>query len=330
MRIWRSHKTGGPEALQLDELADPILGPGDVAISVRAIALNYPDTLLIRDLYQARPERPFAPGSECSGVVSDVGEGVTVLQVGDPVIGLAAFGMLAEHVVLPAHACIKIPEGSDMVEASGLLVTFATAYHALKDIAGLDRGSNLLILGAAGGVGQAAIQLGKFFGANVVAAVSTQEKANQAKNAGARHCIIYPPSLEGSAAREFTSRLKESVGPEGFDVIVDPVGGAYSEAAFRAVAWGGKHLVIGFPAGIGRLPLNLPLVKGASIHGVFYGEYARRFPEKATATNEELLRLHAKGLIQSVIGRTFAFEDAPAALSALERRETFGKVIISC
>lgn len=326
MRALRSHAAGGPETLTLDDLPDPVPGQGEVLIAVHAAALNYPDVLLIQDLYQMRPPRPFAPGSEVAGVVEAVGAGVTVFRPGDRVIGLTAWGGLAEKIVLPQSGCIAIPDGVPFDEAAALLVTFATSHYALRDQAALQPGETLLVLGASGGVGIAAIQLGKAYGARVIAAVSSEEKADLVRSLGADAAIVYPADLtDRTAARAFTEALKA----EGtIDVILDPVGGPYTEPAFRALGWQGRHLVIGFTAGIPSLPLNLTLLKGGRIIGVFYGDFSRREPEKRLAYLDEIAALHAAGRIRPYISLRLPLTRAAEGLAALASRNATGKIVI--
>lgn len=332
IRAWQSHAAGGPECLRLETIEIRSPGPDEITLSVRAVALNFPDTLLLRDLYQMRPQRPFAPGSECAGVVTAVGSNVGGLRLGDHAIGLGAYGLLAEQVVLNQQACVRIEPDTDMVEAAALVVTYATALYALSTIASLRRADRLLVLGAAGGVGLAAVQIGRHIGLDIVAAVSGEEKAKQARRAGADRTVIYPRDMDRNAARALTREFKAKAAPgpsdTGYDAILDPVGGLYSESAFRAIAWGGRHLVVGFPAGIPSLALNLPLVKGASIHGVFYGDFTRRQPADARACVETVLRWHADGIVRPVIGSVVPFGQAPEALAAMERREAWGKCVI--
>lgn len=334
-RIWQSHNPGGPESLRLDRIERRAPGPDEIVLDVRAVALNFPDTLLIRDLYQMRPTRPFAPGSECAGVVSAIGKDVRGFSPGDHAIALGAYGLLAESVILPEQALVRIDPDTDLIEAAALLVTYATALYALSIIGSARTGEKMLVLGAGGGVGLAAVQIGRHLGLGVVAAVSSREKCEQALRAGADRVVIYPQDLNDNAARALTRELKETcanandgANRQGYDIIVDPVGGDYSQAAFRAIGWGGRHLVVGFPAGIPSLPLNLPLVKGASVHGVFYGDFTRREPDRASECLKTVVSWHGEGIIRPVIGAVVPFDQAPQALAAMERREGWGKTVV--
>ena len=326
MRALRTHQPGGPDTLTIDEIPAPVPGAGEVLIAVHAAALNYPDVLLIQDRYQMRPPRPFSPGSEVAGRVEAVGPGVTAFRPGDRVIGLTAWGGLAEKIALPQSGCIAIPDGVAFDEAAALMVTFATSHYALRDQAAIRHGETLLVLGASGGTGIAAVQLGKASGARVIAAVSSDAKAALAQRFGADAAIVYPADLtDRAAAKAFTDALKA----EGaIDVIFDPVGGPYSEPAFRAIGWQGRHLVVGFTAGVPSLPLNLPLLKGARIVGVFYGDFARREPEKRLAYLNEIVALHAAGTIRPHISQRLPLDHAAAGIAALASRSATGKIVI--
>jgi NADPH2:quinone reductase len=326
MRALRTHVAGGPETLVFDEVADPVPTEDQVLIAVHSTALNFPDVLLIQDLYQMRPPRPFAPGSEVAGIVEAVGANVTAFKPGDRVIGLAAYGGLAEKIAVPQASCLAIPDGVPFDEAAALIVTYATSHYALRDQAAIKPGETLLVLGASGGVGLAAVQLGKAYGARVIAAVSSQAKADLVRSLGADAAVVYPADLtDRTAARAFTDALKA----EGnIDVVLDPVGGAYTEPAFRALGWQGRHLVIGFTAGIPSLPLNLTLLKGGRIIGVFYGDFARRQPETRLAYLEEIAALHAAGKIRPHISQRLPFDRAAEGLAALADRAATGKIII--
>jgi NADPH:quinone reductase len=330
MRAVLSVVTGGPETLVLIDLAAPDAGPGEVVVAVRACAINFPDVLLIRDLYQLRPERPFAPGGEIAGEVVAVGPDVTDLCVGDRIVSRPGYGGLAERMVLPASACLPMPPGLTFDEASALPITFGTSYHALTQRGNLKAGETLLVLGAAGGVGIAAVQIGKALGARVVAAVSSEEKAAFARTHGADACVVYPPGLQDrDMARALTAHFRDACGPDGADVIYDAVGGPYSEAAFRAIAWGGRFLIIGFPAGIAQLPLNLSLLKGAQVVGVLYGSFARREPEVDRGNWAALLGLVAQGSLKPVVSQRFPLARAAAAIEELAERRAMGKIVVT-
>lgn len=330
MRILHSHRPGGPETLTLDTLPDPVPGAGEVVIATEAAALNYPDVLLIEDKYQMRPPRPFAPGSEVAGRIAVVGADVETLRVGDRVIGLVSWGGLTDRLCLPASACVPIGDTLPADEAAALLVTYGTSHYALKDRGRIAPGETLLVLGASGGVGLAAVQLGRAFGATVIAATSSQDKAALARRMGANATIISPANIaDRDAARAFTQAVRDA-SPNGLvDVVFDPVGGGYAEPAFRSLGWQGRYLVIGFTAGIPVLPLNLTLLKGASVAGVFYGDFARREPERRAAFLDEVVALHAAGAIRPHIGLRLPLERAAEGIAALSNRQSNGKIVIT-
>ncbi|WP_044562363.1 NADPH:quinone oxidoreductase family protein [Azospirillum sp. B4] len=334
MRAWRSHQAGGPDTLVLDTgLPPPVPGPGQLVLQVAATALNYPDLLVIQDLYQARPPRPFAPGLEVAGRVTAVGDGVQGLAVGDRVIGVVPHGGLSEQLAVPATECLPLPDGVDDAAGAALRLTYGTSHYALRDRAKLAPGETLVVLGAAGGVGLAAVQLGKAMGAIVVAAASTPEKAAVAKENGADAVVVYPASLDDpAAAKAFTAALRaacQSVSPRGeADVIYDPMGGAYAEPAFRALGWRGRYLVVGFTAGIPKLPLNLTLLKDGAVLGVFYGEFTRRDPVLARTYLDEIMAWLAAGTIRPHVGLRLPFNRAPEGLKALGARQAVGKIVV--
>ena len=336
MRALLSHEPGGPETLRLEEVPEPTPGPGELLVRVRACAINYPDVLIIEDKYQLKPQRPFAPGGEISGEVIAIGEGVSGWAAGDRVIAAVGFGGLAEQVIVPAERAIRLPTERSFEEGSALLVTYATAIHALVDRGKLQAGQTLLVLGAAGGVGTAAVEIGKAIGARVIAAVSSANKAVAAREAGADETLVYPsgpfdPSTSsGQAAKKELSQLfKDAVGPAGADVILDPVGGEYTEAALRSIAWEGRFLVVGFPAGIARLPLNLTLLKSCDVCGVFWGAFAARDPKRNAAHVEQLFRWWAEGKIAPKISATYPLERAGEAIAALRDRRAVGKLVVA-
>ncbi len=329
MRALRSHEAGGPETLRLDELPDPVPGKGEVRITVKSAAINFPDTLIIRDLYQFRPARPFAPGAEVAGVVDAVGEGVTDWNVGDRVVALMVFGGLAEKILVSARRLYALPDGVSFDAGAALLLTYGTSIHALKDRGRIKPGETLLVLGAAGGVGLAAVELGKAFGARVVAAVSSEEKAQAARAAGADETVIYPRQpFDRDQAKALTEAFKAACGPAGAQVIYDAVGGDYSEPALRAIGWEGRFLVVGFPAGIARMPLNLTLLKSCDVCGVFYGAFTERDPAANAAHVAELFELLAAGSISPRITATYSLERAADAIAALENRSAIGKLVV--
>ncbi len=258
MKAVLSKEVGGPETLVVEELESPTPGKGEVLIDVAACAINFPDSLIIKDMYQMKPPRPFSPGGEISGTIAALGEGVSGWQVGDRVIAGTGAGGLREQVVLSAARLFKVPEGIDLVQASALLMTYGTTIHGLKDRGDIKAGDTVLVLGAAGGVGLSAVELAKAYGARVVAAVSTEEKGEVAKKAGADEVVIYDRApFDKDQSKALAQQFKDAVGPEGADIVYDIVGGDYSEPALRSIAWEGRFLVIGFPAGIAKMPLNL-------------------------------------------------------------------------
>jgi NADPH:quinone reductase-like Zn-dependent oxidoreductase len=325
-----SHETGGPETLTLTDLPEPVPGPKELLVRVRACAINYPDVLIIEDKYQLRPERPFAPGGEIAGEVIGVGEGVGGWATGDRLIAVLGFGGLSEQVVVPAERAISLPKERSFEEGSALLMTYATAIHALIDRGRLQPGQTLLVLGAAGGVGIAAIEVGKALGARVVAAVSSDDKAQAARSAGADAALVYPSGpFDKDGLRALSQSFKEAVGPAGADVILDPVGGDYSEAALRSIAWEGRFLVVGFPGGIARLPLNLTLLKSCDVCGVFWGGFLARDPKRNAAHVEQLFRWWDEGKIAPRIGATYPLERAGEAIAALRDRRAIGKLVVT-
>jgi NADPH:quinone reductase len=327
MKALLSHAPGGPETLRLDDLPDPAPGSGELLVRVRACSINYPDVLIIEDKYQLKPPRPFAPGSEIAGEVEAVGEGVSGWSSGDRIIAATGFGGLAEKVVIPAARAIPLPPERSFEEGSALLLTYATAIHALVDRGQLEPGQTLLVLGAAGGVGIAAVEIGKALGARVIAAVSSEEKAQAAREAGADMAVVYPTGeLDPKALAQL---FKDAVGADGANVILDPVGGAYAEAALRAIGWQGRFLVVGFPAGIPKLPLNLTLLKSCDVCGVFWGAFAARDPKRNAAHVEQLFRWWAEGKIAPRISATYPLERGGEAIAALRDRKAIGKLVVT-
>jgi NADPH2:quinone reductase len=330
MKALLSQVPGGPETLSFAELPDPIPGRGQVLVAVKACAINYPDVLIIEDKYQFKPPRPFAPGGEIAGVVEAVGEGVTQFAVGDRVNGVNGHGGLADTVAVDAARLYPIPEGRSFAEGAALLLTYATTIHALLDRGHLKAGQTLLILGAAGGVGLAAIELGKAFGARVVAAVSSEEKAEAARAAGADETLVYPRApFDKEQSKALSEAFKAAVGPKGADVIYDPVGGDYAEPALRAVGWEGRYLVVGFPAGIPKLPLNLTLLKSCDVCGVFWGAFAARDPQANQAHVEHLFRLWSESKIAPHVTETFALADGGKAIAKMAARQAIGKLVVT-
>src|SRR5579863_1695920 len=313
---------GLPETLVLEEVEALKPGRGQVVIDVKACGVNFPDTLIIQGKYQFKPPFPFSPGSEVSGVVKEVGAGVERVKVGDRVIAFVGWGGLAEEVIADAARLIPIPEGMSYATASAFVLAYGTSHYALKDRAQLKSGETLLVLGAAGGVGLAAIEIGKVMGARVIAAASSAEKLEVCRQHGADETINY-------TTEDLKERVKEITGGQGVDVVYDPVGGNFTEQALRGMAWGGRYLVVGFAAGdIPRIPLNLTLLKGCSIVGVFWGSFTERDSKRNQEHLRELLSWFASGKINPFISATYSLEEAADALIAMMNREIKGKVVL--
>ena len=313
---------GLPDTLVVEELPDPQPGPGQVALDIMAAGVNFPDVLIIQGKYQYKPELPFTPGSELSGVVSAVGEGVVSFKEGDKVIAFTSQGAFAQKIVVPAHSLMHMPPGMDFDTAAAITLTYGTSHHAVVDRAALKAGETMLVLGAAGGVGLAAIEIGKALGARVIAAASTDEKLAVCRAHGADATINY-------STEDLREAIKAATDGKGPDVIYDPVGGIYSEPAFRSIGWRGRYLVVGFANGeIPKLPLNLTLLKGASLMGVFWGEFAKREPKANMGAMRELMGWLAEGKIKPLISGRYALADTGKALNDMAARKVTGKVVI--
>ncbi len=330
MRALLSTHAGGPDSLVLSEVASPEPKAGEVVIDVAACAANFPDVLIIEDKYQFKPERPFSPGTEVSGVIKAVGAHVSQFQPGDRVIAKMVCGGMAEEVAVDAANVSPIPDAMPFDEAAALLMGYGTSHHALKDRAGLRPGQTLLVLGAAGGVGLAAVELGKAMGARVVAAASSAEKVELCKKHGADAGVVYGRGpLDRDAQRALTEAFKAETGADGADVIFDAIGGDYAEPALRAIAWEGKYLVVGFAAGeIPKIPLNLPLLKACEIVGVFWGAWTLRVPERHRQNVAELIALYQAGKIRPHVSERFPLAQGPQAIARLANREALGKVVV--
>jgi NADPH:quinone reductase len=330
MRAVLSISAGGPETLTLGEVAEPMPAAREVRVRVESCAVNYPDVLMIQDRYQHKPPRPFSPGTEVCGTVDAVGTEVRAIRVGDRVFGLTQHGGLAQKVNIQLHNCFRAPRTMPSGEASALLMTYGTAYFALRHRARLQAGETLLVLGAGGGVGLAAVEVGKALGAQVIAVASSQEKVHLAKSRGAGQGVICPRGpLDKDAARVFTDSLKTACREHGADVILDPVGGEYALAALRAIAWEGRYLVTGFTAGIPKMPLNLPLLKSCQIIGISWGAFASREPARNRKYIRELLALYAHGKIRPHIAERFPLERAGEAIARLAQRCAVGKIVVT-
>lgn len=321
---------GPPEKLVIEEVPTPAPQKGQVLIEVHSAAVNFPDVLIIENKYQFKPPLPFSPGGEVSGLVTKVGEGVTKVKVGDRVIGSSGWGGFAEELVLDEARVTPIPGEMDYVTASAFLMTYGTSHHALKDRAHLKPGENLLVLGAAGGVGLAAVELGKAMGARVIAAASSEDKLQVCREHGADETILYPTgSLDKDQQKALTDRIKELTGGQGADVVYDPVGGDYSEAALRATNWEGRFLVVGFAAGpIPKVPLNLALLKGCQIVGVFWGAFTGREPARHQENLKELMTWFKEGKLRPHVSRTYKFEEVAQALNDMAARKVKGKIVL--
>jgi NADPH:quinone reductase len=330
MKALISRTAGGPETLTLEDIPDPTPGDGQVRISVRAVGVNFPDLLIIQDLYQYKPPRPFSPGGELSGTIDMIGPNVSSLKVGDRVLVSPVRSAMAEKAIGEAKNCWKIPDSMPFDEASALLLTYGTSQHALKDRAQLKAGETLLVLGAAGGVGLAAVELGKAMGARVIAAASSAEKLALAREHGADAGVQYPTGpLDKAAAKALTDQFKAACGADGAHVIYDGIGGDYTEAALRAIAWQGRHLVVGFTAGIPKLPLNLPLLKSCQVVGVFWGEFTNRFPAIHAANVAELMQLYVNGKIKPAVTETYPLARGAEAIGRLGARQARGKIVVT-
>ena len=325
MKALLSCVTGGPDTLVLSEVEDPTPGPREVRIAVKACAINYPDVLIIEDRYQFHPARPFSPGAEVSGVIDAVGADVTGLAPGTRVLAYTGWGGLAERVTVRADRCIPIPADLPFDLAASLQIAYGTALHALEDRAALRPGETLLVLGAAGGVGSAAIELGKILGARVVAATSTSQKGRVALERGADSTVVYPREI--TDPRSLAQQFKEACGGTA-DVVFDVIGGDYAQAALRTMAWEGRYLVVGFAAGVPQVALNLPLLKGCQISGVFWGSHIERSPDRHAAQMRRLIQLCLCGKIHPLISERFPLSGAGEAIASLGQRRALGKVVV--
>lgn len=313
---------GMPEKLVVKEIDTPVPGRGQVRIRVEAAGVNFPDTLIIQNLYQFKPALPFVPGGEAAGVIDAVGEGVSDLKPGDRVVAMTGNGCFAEAVIANRAQVVPVPDGMPADVAAGFTMTYGTSHHALKQRAQLQPGETMLVLGAAGGVGLTAVELGKLMGAKVIAAASSDEKLALTRDYGADETINY-------AREDLKARVKELTGGRGVDVVYDPVGDRFAEPAFRGIAWNGRYLVVGFAGGaIPSLPLNLPLIKGASIVGVFWGAFTQAEPDVHRANMAELLDWYKAGRLKPHVSRHFSLDEGPAAIRWMMDRKATGKVVL--
>jgi NADPH2:quinone reductase len=314
---------GPPESLVVEDSPSPVPGPGEVVIAVKAAGVNFPDVLIIQNKYQLKPPLPFSPGSEVAGTIKDVGEGVTAFKPGDTVMAITGYGGFAQEVKADARRVLMVPPSMDFQTAAAFGLAYATSDHALRDRGELKAGETLLVLGAAGGVGLAAIEIGKALGARVIACASSAGKLAVCREHGADETINY-------ATEDLRERIKALTGGVGPDVVYDPVGGPYTELALRSIAWRGRLLVVGFAAGdIPKIPLNLTLLKGCSIVGVYWGDFARREPDRFAEAMKQLGRWHAEGRIRPRVSQTFALERAAEALQLMADRKVSGKLVLT-
>ncbi|MEX2556467.1 MAG: NADPH:quinone oxidoreductase family protein [Actinomycetota bacterium] len=321
MRAVLCREFGPPSSLVVEDVPSPEPGPGQVVVTVKACGVNFPDTLMIEGRYQFKPPMPFSPGGEVAGVVARVGEGVTSVRPGDRVIAVTGYGGFAEEVVTDAERLVPLPDGMDFPAGSALLFTYGTAQYALRDRAALKAGETLLVLGAAGGTGLAAVEVGSVIGARVIAVASSEEKLELCRERGAAETINY-------ATEDLRTRIKDLTGGAGVDVAFDPVGGEHAEAAVRGMAWDGRYLVIGFVAGIPSVPLNLILLKSCSVIGVFWGAFVTRDPSRNRELLAELFGWHARGKIDPHISSDYPLERAADALNDLLERKALGKIVL--
>ncbi|MFL2709563.1 MAG: NADPH:quinone oxidoreductase family protein [Gammaproteobacteria bacterium] len=332
MRALQCVELGMPDKLQVNDVPDPEASPEHVVIENKAASVNFPDVLMIQGLYQFQPELPFIPGGESAGIVSAVGDGVENISVGDRVFAMTGMGAFSEKISAHNSSVVKIPDNMGFEAAAALPMTYGTSLYALKQRANLKAGETLLVLGAAGGVGLATVELGKAMGARVIAAASTNEKVDLCIQHGADEGFIYPSGvLNRDQQKELSNKIKELSGGIGPNVIYDPVGGSYSEPCLRSIAWEGRYLVIGFAAGadqIPKMPLNLTLLKGCQIVGVFWGAWVGMHPEENKKNFEELFKLHSEGKINPEVSDSFTLDDGALAIAHLKDRKAKGKVII--
>lgn len=329
MKALLSVRPGGPETLVLEELPEPEPGAGEVVVAMRACGVNFPDALIIADRYQIKPARPFAPGGEIAGIVRTLGAGVSGLAPGDRVLAMTGWGGMVESVRVAADACVRLPDAMSFEHGATLMATYGTVHFALSRRARLETGESLLVLGAAGGIGLAAVELGRVRGARVIAAVSTQEKLELALSRGATAGFVYPTGDDARDPKALAQLFRQHCGSQGVDVVLDPVGDVYAEPALRSVAWGGRYLVIGFAAGaIPRIPLNLPLLKGCDIQGVLFGAHAEREPTAVHEEIRELFELYAGGSIRPHVSMRYPLEQGGLAIAEVARRRALGKLVV--
>ena len=328
MKAFLCKEFGPVDSHTVEEIEDPVAGPGQVVVDIKATGISFPDVLIVQGLYQFKPPFPFSPGSEISGVVSSLGEGVTMHKVGDRVMGSIGSGGLREKGVYLEQQLMPLPESMDFNTAAGFPLNYGTTYHAFKQRGELKEGQSVLVLGAGGGLGITAIHIAKAMGARVIAAASSQEKIDLCKKEGADEGIIYERDMDRDLQKKFSDEIKELTGG-GVDMIYDLVGGDYAEPALRAIARHGKYLVIGFTAGIPKMPLNLTLLKECQIVGVFWGQFAAIDHAENAQNFKELFELHAEGKIKPFVTETYSLEESAKAIKTLEDRKVLGKVVVN-
>jgi NADPH2:quinone reductase len=328
MKAFLCKEFGPVDSHTVEEIEDPVAGPGQVVVDIKATGISFPDVLIVQGLYQFKPPFPFSPGSEISGVVSSVGEGVTAHKVGDRVMGSIGSGGLREKGVYLEQQLMPLPESMDFNTAAGFPLNYGTTYHAFKQRGELKEGQSVLVLGAGGGLGITAIHIAKAMGARVIAAASSQEKIDLCVKEGADEGIIYERDMDRDLQKKFSDEIKELTGG-GVDMIYDLVGGDYAEPALRAIARHGKYLVIGFTAGIPKMPLNLTLLKECQIVGVFWGQFAAIDHAENAQNFKELFELHAEGKIKPFVTETYSLEESAKAIKTLEDRKVLGKVVVN-
>lgn len=331
MKALLSFESGGPSSLRIGQLPDSQPGPDELVIAVHACGVNYFDSLIIEDKHHTIPPRPFAPGGEAAGMVARVGTAVRDFAPGDRVtVGSLNAGGMAEELCVPASYCSRVPDGMSWQQAAAYPVTYGTAYYGLKNLANMRPGETLLVLGAAGGVGLATVEIGRAMGARVIAAASSQEKLDIAIRSGAHGGVVYPRGpFDKDGAKSLAALFKSACAPGGADVVCDPVGGDYTEAAVRALAPGGRSLIIGFPAGIPRLPLNLVLLKACQVMGCFWGPWVWRDPMASRANMDELARMYERGEIHPWVSQAFDLAQGGDAIECLAARQALGKLVVN-
>jgi len=328
MKAFVCNEFGPVESHKIEDVDDPVAGPDQVVVDIKATGISFPDVLIVQGLYQFKPPFPFSPGGEIAGVVSSVGEGVTIYKEGDRVMGSVGNGGLCEKGAYLAQQLMPLPETMDFKTAAGFPLNYGTTFHALKQRGELQSGQSLLVLGAGGGLGITAVHIGKAMGAKVIAAASSQDKLDLCKAEGADATILYQRDMDRDLQKKFSDEIKEASGG-GVDMIYDLVGGDYAEPSLRAIKRHGKYLVIGFTAGIPKMPLNLTLLKECQIIGVFWGQFAGMESELNAQNFKELFALHAEGKIKPFVSKSFSLDDTTKAIKSLEDRKVLGKVVVS-